>query len=103
METCAVVNIFTQSEFERFYRPTGGFGGKPGAALRPANTFPGGDTLNIDDKTYEIVPSDYVMPEASTLAQIYEMYYLVVRDETVVENILAPSGSDTLPHLFLRL
>ena len=37
------------------------------------------------------------MPEASTLAQIYEMYYLVVRDETVVENILAPSGSDTFP------
>ena len=25
------------------------------------------------------------------------MYYLVVRDETVVENILAPSGSDTFP------
>ena len=43
----------------------------------PANTFPGGDTLNIDAKTFEIVPSDYVMPKASTLAQIYEMLSLI--------------------------
>ena len=97
LETCAVVNIFTQSEFARFSGQQVDLAENQVLLFDPANTFPGGDTLNIDDKTYEIVPSDYVMPEASTLAQIYEMYYLVVRDETVVENILAPSGSDTFP------
>ena len=97
LETCAVVNIFTQSEFERFSGQQVDLAENQVLLFDPANTFPGGDTLHIDDKTYEIVPSDYVMPEASTLAQIYEMYYLVVRDETVVENILAPSGSDTFP------
>lgn len=97
LETCAVVNIFTQSEFERFSGQQVDLAENQVLLFDPANTFPGGDTLNIDDKTYQIVPSDYVMPEASTLAQIYEMYYLVVRDETVVENILAPSGSDTFP------
>lgn len=97
LETCAVVNIFTQSEFERFSGQQVDLAENQVLLFDPANTFPGGDTLNIDDKIYEIVPSDYVMPEASTLAQIYEMYYLVVRDETVVENILAPSGSDTFP------
>lgn len=97
LETCAVVNIFTQSEFERFSGQQVDLAENQVLLFDPANTFPGGDTLNIDDKPYEIVPSDYVMPEASTLAQIYEMYYLVVRDETVVENILAPIGSDTFP------
>ena len=96
-EAYAVVNIFTQSEFERFSGQQVDLEENQVLLFDPANTFPGGDTLNIDDKTYEIVPSDYVMPEASTLAQIYEMYYLVVRDETVVESILAPSGSDTFP------
>lgn len=97
LETCAVVNIFTQSEFERFSGQQVDLAENQVLLFDPANTFPEEDTLNIDDKTYEIVPSDYVMPEASTLAQIYEMYYLVVRDETVVESILAPSGSDTFP------
>lgn len=97
LETCAVVNIFTQSEFARFSGQQVDLAENQVLLFDPANTFPEEDTLHIDDKTYEIVPSDYVMPEASTLAQIYEMYYLVVRDETVVENILAPSGSDTFP------
>lgn len=96
-EAYAVVNIFTQSEFERFSGQQVDLAENQVLLFDPANTFPEEDTLHIDDKTYEIVPSDYVMPEASTLAQIYEMYYLVVRDETVVENILAPSGSDTFP------
>lgn len=96
-EAYAVVNIFTQREYQRFSGQQVDLAENQVLLFDPANTFPGGDTLNIDDKTYEIVPSDYVMPEASTLAQIYEMYYLVVRDETVVENILAPSGSDTFP------
>ena len=97
LETCAVVNIFTQSEFERFSGQQVDLAENQVLLFDPANTFPEEDTLHIDDKTYQIVPSDYVMPEASTLAQIYEMYYLVVRDETVVENILAPSGSDIFP------
>lgn len=96
-EAYAVVNIFTQSEFERFSGQQVDLAETQVLLFDPANTFPGGDTLRIDDKTFEIVPSDYVMPEASTLAQIYEMYYLVVRDDTVVESILAPSGSDTFP------
>lgn len=96
-ETYAVVNIFTQREYQRFSGQQVDLAENQVLLFDPANTFPGGETLHIDDKTYEIVPSDYVMPEASTLAQIYEMYYLVVRDETVVENILAPSGSDTFP------
>ena len=93
----AVLDIFTESEFECFSGQQVDLAENQVLLFDPANTFPGGDTLNIDDKTYEIVPSDYVMPEASTLAQIYEMYYLVVRDETVVESILAPSGSGTFP------
>lgn len=96
-ETYAVVDIFTQSEFAHFSGQQVDLAENQVLLFDPANTFPEEDTLHIDDKTYEIVPSDYVMPEASTLAQIYEMYYLVVRDETVVENILAPSGSDTFP------
>ena len=96
-ETYAVVNIFTQREYQRFSGQQVDLAENQVLLFDPANTFPEEDTLHIDDKTYEIVPSDYVMPEASTLAQIYEMYYLVVRDETVVENILAPSGSDTFP------
>ena len=97
LETCAVVNIFTQREYQRFSGQQVDLAENQVLLFDPANTFPEEDTLHIDDKTYQIVPSDYVMPEASTLAQIYEMYYLVVRDETVVENILAPSGSDTFP------
>lgn len=96
-EAYAVVNIFTQREYQRFSGQQVDLAENQVLLFDPANTFPEEDTLHIDDKTYEIVPSDYVMPEASTLAQIYEMYYLVVRDETVVENILAPSGSDTFP------
>ena len=96
-EAYAVVDIFTQREYQRFSGQQVDLAENQVLLFDPANTFPGGETLHIDDKTYEIVPSDYVMPEASTLAQIYEMYYLVVRDETVVKNILAPSGSDTFP------
>lgn len=96
-EAYAVVNIFTQREYQRFSGQQVDLAENQVLLFDPANTFPEEDTLHIDDKTYEIVPSDYVMPEASTLALIYEMYYLVVRDETVVENILAPSGSDTFP------
>lgn len=96
-EAYAVVNIFTQREYQRFSGQEVDLAENQVLLFDPANTFPEEDTLHIDDKTYQIVPSDYVMPEASTLAQIYEMYYLVVRDETVVENILAPSGSDTFP------
>lgn len=96
-EAYAVLDIFTESEFERFSGQEVNLSEGQVLLFDPVDTFPEGETLNIDDKTFEIVHSDYVMPEASTLAQIYEMYYLVVRDETVVENILAPSGSDTFP------
>ena len=96
-DTYAVVDIFTQKEFERFSGQDVDLAENQVLFFDPAGTFPGEDTLRIDDKAYEIVPSDYVMPESSTLAQIYEMYYLVVRDETVAESILAPSGSNVFP------
>lgn len=96
-EAYAVLDIFTESEFERFSGQEVNLSEGQVLLFDPVDTFPEGETLNIDDKTFEIVHSDYVMPDASTMAQIYEMYYLVVRDETVVENILAPSGSDTFP------
>ena len=102
LETCAVVNIFTQSEFERFSGQQVDLAENQVLLFDPANTFPEEDTLHIDDKTYQIVLRTTSCPRPP-LAQIYEMYYLVVRDETVVENILAPSGSRHLPHLFLRL
>ena len=60
-ETYAVVDIFTQSEFARFSGQQVDLAENQVLLFDPANTFPGEDTLHIDDKTYEIVPSDYVM------------------------------------------
>ena len=96
-EAYAVVDIFTESEWERFSGQHVDLAENQVLLFDPAGTFPSDDTLTIDDTTYEIVPSDYAMPQASTIAQIYETYSLVVKDETVVETILAPSGSDTFP------
>ena len=93
----AVLDIFTQEEFERFSGQDVDLEENQALLFDPAGTFPGGDTLNIDDKTYEIVPSDYHMPDASTAAQIYEQYSLVFQNEAVVESLLAPSGYDIAP------
>src|SRR5699024_5251275 len=63
----------------------------------PVGTFPEGDTLSIDDQEFQLLPSDYQFPDASTMAQIYEVYYLVVKDVSVVESILGPTGVNLAP------
>lgn len=86
-----MLDIFTESEFERFSGQEVNLSEGQVLLFDPVDTFPEGETLNIDDKTFEIVHSDYVMPDASTMAQIYEQYYLVFQNEAVVEALLAPS------------
>ena len=63
----------------------------------PVGTFPEGDTLSIDDQEFQLLPSDYQFPDASTMAQIYEVYYLVVKDVSVVEAVLGPTGVNLAP------
>ena len=96
-EAYAVLDIFTESEFERFSGQEVNLSEGQVLLFDPVDTFPEGETLNIDDKTFEIVHSDYVMPDASTMAQIYEQYYLVFQNEAVVEALLAPSGTYVEP------
>lgn len=97
VDSYAVVYFFTQEEFQRFSGQELALSENQAVLFDPVGTFPEGDTLSIDDQEFQLLPSDYQFPDASTMAQIYETYYLVVRDETVVESILAPSGSDTFP------
>ena len=97
VDSYAVVYFFTQEEFQHFSGQELALSENQAVLFDPVGTFPEGDTLSIDDQEFQLLPSDYQFPDASTMAQIYETYYLVVRDETVVESILAPSGSDTFP------
>ena len=93
----AVVDIFTEREFERFSGQEVNLSEDQVLLFDPLGTFPAGDTLAIDGNNFEIVPCDYEMPDASTMAQIYEQYYLVFQSGAVVERLLAPSGSDIAP------
>ena len=93
VDSYAVVYFFTQEEFQRFSGQELALSENQAVLFDPVGTFPEGDTLSIDDQEFQLLPSDYQFPDASTMAQIYEVYYLVVRDETVVESILAPTGS----------
>ena len=93
----AVVEIFTEREFERFSGQEVNLSEDQVLLFDPLGTFPAGDTLTIDGNNFEIVPCDYEMPDASTMAQIYEQYYLVFQSGAVVERLLAPSGSDIAP------
>ena len=93
----AVVDIFTEREFERFSGQEVNLSEDQVLLFDPLGTFPAGDTLTIDGNNFEIVPCDYEMPDASTMAQIYEQYYLVFQSGAVVERLLAPSGSDIAP------
>ena len=88
----AVVDIFTESEFERFSGQEVNLSEDQVLLFDPLGTFPEEDTLQIDGNVFEIVHSDYEMPDASTMAQIYEQYYLVFQSEAVVDSLLAPSG-----------
>ena len=93
----AVVDIFTEREFERFSGQEVNLAENQVLLFDPLGTFPAGDTLTIDGNNFEIVPCDYEMPDASTMAQIYEQYYLVFQSDAVVERLLAPSGYDIAP------
>ena len=93
----AVVDIFTEREFERFSGQEVNLSENQVLLFDPLGTFPEEDTLQIDGNVFEIVPCDYEMPDASTMAQIYEQYYLVFQSEAVVDSLLAPSGSDIAP------
>ena len=88
----AVVDIFTESEFERFSGQEVNLSEDQVLLFDPLGTFPEEDTLQIDGNVFEIVHSNYEMPDASTMAQIYEQYYLVFQSEAVVDSLLAPSG-----------
>ena len=96
-EAYAVLDIFTEREFERFSGQEVNLSEDQVLLFDPLGTFPAGDTLQIDGNTFAIVPCNYKMPDASTMAQIYEQYYLVFQSGAVVERLLAPSGSNIAP------
>ena len=84
--------MFTQSEFQRFSGQDVTLGENQILLFDPAGTFPKSNTLKIDGKEFEIVTSSYQFPDASTVAQIYESYCMVVKDEKIIEQFL-PSDS----------
>ena len=90
--TYAVAEVFTQSEFQRFSGQDVTLGENQILLFDPAGTFPKSNTLKINGKEFEIVTSSYQFPDASTVAQIYESYCMVVKDEKIIEQFL-PSDS----------
>ena len=90
--TYAIAEVFTQSEFQRFSGQNVTLGENQILLFDPAGTFPKSNTLKIDGKEFEIVTSSYQFPDASTVAQIYESYCMVVKDEKIIEQFL-PSDS----------
>ena len=97
VDSYAVVYLFTQEEFQRFSGQELALSENQAVLFDPVGTFPEGDTLSIDDQEFQLLPSDYQFPDASTMAQIYETYYLVVKDVSVVESILGPTGVNLAP------
>lgn len=96
--TYAVMQIFTQEEFERFSGESVELKDDQAILFDPRGTFPKENSLSIDGVEFTIVSSDYQFPDGSTMAQVYEEYYLVVKDVPAMERILAPSGSYTIPN-----
>ncbi len=97
VDSYAVVYLFTQEEFERFSGQELALSESQAVLFDPVGTFPESDTLSIDGREFQLLPSDYQFPDASTMAQIYEVYYLVVKDVSVVESILGPTGVNLAP------
>ena len=97
VDSYAVVYFFTQEEFQRFSGQELALSENQAVLFDPVGTFPEGDTLSIDDQEFQLLPSDYQFPDASTMAQIYEVYYLVVKDVSVVETVLGPTGVNLAP------
>ena len=96
-DSYAVVYFFTQEEFQRFSGQELALSENQAVLFDPVGTFPEGDTLSIDDQEFQLLSSDYQFPDASTMAQIYETYCLVVKDVSVVESILGPTGVNLAP------
>lgn len=97
VDSYAVVYFFTQEEFQRFSGQELALSENQAVLFDPVGTFPEGDTLSIDDQEFQLLPSDYQFPDASTMAQIYEVHYLVVKDVSVVEAVLGPTGVNLAP------
>ena len=97
VDSYAVVYFFTQEEFQHFSGQELALSENQAVLFDPVGTFPEGDTLSIDDQEFQLLPSDYQFPDASTMAQIYEVYYLVVKDVSVVEAVLGPTGVNLAP------
>lgn len=99
--TYAVAEIFTQEEFQRFSGQDVDLADDQVLFFDPLHTFPQGNTLTIDNMEFTILPSEYEFPDASTIAQIYETYYMVVKNATVVNTIFAggntPAQADFIP------
>lgn len=93
----AVMEVFTQTEFQRFSGQELALSENQAVLFDPLGTFPEGDTLSIEGREFQLLPSDYQFPDASTMAQIYETYCLVVKDVSVVESILGPTGVNLAP------
>ncbi len=87
--TYAVAEVFTQEEFNRLSGENLELGENQVLFCDPLGTFPDTDTLTINHVEFTILPTQYSFPNASTIAQIYETYYMVVKDEAVVNTILA--------------
>ncbi len=95
--TYAMTQVFTQEEFERFSGENVDLADNQVLLFDPLGTFPESESLFMDGAEFAIVPSNYKFPGASTMAQVYEEYCLVVKDTAAVERILAPSGTHTVP------
>ena len=95
--TYAVAEVFTQEEFQRISGQSVSLEENQVLLYDPVGTFPEDPTLFIDETEFSILPCTYQFPGASTMAQVYEDYYLVVKDVSTVERILSTSGSYTEP------
>ena len=95
--TYAVAEVFTQEEFQRFSGQRVSLEENQVLLYDPVGTFPEDSTLFIDGTEFSILPCTYQFPGASTMAQVYEEYFLVVKDVSTVERILSTSGSYTEP------
>ncbi len=90
----AVLTIYTQQEFERFSGEKVELAENQILLGDPRNSFPEGETVtfrrpdgNLD---FQVLRSGYDFAGGETSATIYETYYLVVKDEAVLETI--PQG-----------
>ncbi|MGI6254021.1 MAG: FtsX-like permease family protein [Acutalibacter sp.] len=91
--TYAVAEIFTQEEFQQFSGQDVELNDNQVLFFDPFHTFPAGDSMTINNMEFSILTADYSFPDVSTMAQIYETYYMVVKDAAVVNTIIA--GGDT--------